>query len=81
MNYRSAILQCYSLRKKKVLPWGLEYKEPRKRFLNPRNIRKGCQVPTKSQFEKQYRKSIAMAKAVTKNLQKSIITTLVVPLA
>ena len=65
--------------KDKVLPWGLECKEPTKRFLNQRNMRKCCQVPTKSQFAKQYRKSIAMATAVTKNLQKSIITTLVVP--
>ena len=40
-------------------------------------MRKCCQVPTISQFEKQYRKSIAMATAVTKNLQKRIITTLV----
>ena len=67
--------------KDKVLPWGLECKEPTKRFLNPRNMRKCCQVPIKSQFEKQYRKSIAMAAAFTKNLEKSIITTLVVPLA
>ena len=56
-------------------------KDPQKRFLNPRNMRKCCQVPTKSKFEKQYRKSIAMATAVTKNLQKSITSTLVVPLA
>ena len=60
---------------------GLECKEPTKRFLNPRNMRKCCQVPTKSQFEKQYRKSITMATAVTKTLQKSNITTFVVPLA
>ena len=26
--------------KDKVLPWGLECKEPTKRFLNPRNTRK-----------------------------------------
>ena len=26
--------------KDKVLPWGLECKEPTKRFLNPRNMRK-----------------------------------------
>ena len=38
-------------------------------------------LPWGLEFEKQYRKSIAMAAAVTKNLQKSIITTLVVPLA
>ena len=50
-----------------------------KKILNPRNMRKCCQVPTKSQFEKQHRKNIAMATAVTKSLQKSIITTLVVP--
>ena len=58
----------------------MEGKEPIKIFVNPRNMRKCCQVPTKSQFEKQYRKSIAMATAVAKNLQKSIITTLVFPL-
>ena len=67
--------------KDKVLPWGLESKEPTKRFLNPRNMRKCWQVPTKSQFEKHYRKSIAMETGVTENLQKSIITTLVVRLA
>ena len=70
----------YRSKKNIVLPWSLECKEPTKRFLNPRNMRKYCQVPTKSQLEKQYRKSIAMATAVTKNLV-SIITTLVVPLA
>ena len=26
--------------KDKELPWGLKYKEPTKRFLNPRNMRK-----------------------------------------
>ena len=96
MECKEAIKLFISSRnRRKVLPWqhllpgiveklvssnpcrGFECKEPTKRFLNPRNMRKCCQVPTKSQFEKQYRKSIAMAT----NLPKSIITTLVVPLA
>ena len=60
---------------------GFEMQRTHKKIFKPKKHEKCCQIPTKSQFEKQYRKSIAMATAVTKNLQKSIITTLVVPLA
>ena len=46
--------------KHKVLPWGLECKEPTKRFLNPRNMRKCCQVPTKQLLPKTCKKASSL---------------------